>query len=450
LKILENEPLAVLETQFQCCLGRCLPSSKRRRNFGHLALKIFFPTSGRVSQLSQLSDASKSRTSQHFLSHHDATLSKIMIKRKYGARNALPLQETHTSVKRQRIQDAATSDPVQTSAQPSRSSTPKTALEAWLKPTRVAATQSSSPRLEPGTPPSSPPPGASQSEPESPQLLKIQKPAFSFLRRPRLTPVPLSDSISGANAQITKTQNLARDKQLTQLTIDLGGPTTISCPECGMSYTPSQIDDAVLHTKHHASHLAKLNISLEGWKLIKDRACWKDMGTGENIVAVSEGDKVLLKNLVERVLAIASQDLGAVEIPRAQLWSKVAERERYRIFLFCKDRKCIGLVLAEHISSAFEVKSANVLQTQQSTSSAPLEFASKPTSAKLGISRIWTLRTARRSGIAFKLLEATRRSFVKHSHIEKSSIAFSQPTEMGTALARKWFGKEHGWLVYRD
>jgi N-acetyltransferase len=32
--------------------------------------------------------------------------------------------------------------------------------------------------------------------------------------------------------------------------------------------------------------------------------------------------------------------------------------------------------------------------------------------------------------------------------ITKDRVAFSQPTEVGAKLARKWTGKKYGWLVY--
>jgi N-acetyltransferase len=385
--------------------------------------------------------------------HNDETPFSRMIKRKYGARNALPQQET--SIKRQRIQFDAASDPLQIPRQSSSSSTPKTSLEAWLKPSRLTVTQKSSPTLQSETPPSSPPPSASHSEPESPQLLKIRKPTFAFLRQPRLAPIPLSDTNSSANERKPQiqTRKLRRDAKLTQLTIDLGGPTTITCPECAMSYTPSQPDDAVLHMKYHATQLAKMNVSSEVWKHIRDTACWKDAAIGGYIISVSRDDKVSLKNLVERMLVLASQDLGAVEISRTQLWSTLLiqgqEKGRYRTWLYLQNRKCIGLLLAEYIDAAFEVKDLGV--GRFSDKSAPLEISEASVPATVGVSRIWTLRTERRGGVAIKLLEAALLGWrYKHSSISKSQMAFSQPTEMGTALARKWFGKEHGWLVYRD
>lgn len=362
-------------------------------------------------------------------------------------RNVALQQDSDAPSKRQRIQDEPSSVPVQTSSQVSSSLASRTILEAWLKPTfTIAQDTSSYVAGDTETPPSSPP-AASQSDPDSPQLLKIRKPTFSFLRkqrnRPHSAPAPLSKSTSISNLQ---SQHPSRSTKLTQLTIDLGGPTTVSCPECLMSYTPSQPDDSALHAKYHSGHLAKLNITMEVWRVIAEKACWKDVGKGDYIVSISHESKQSLKNLTERTLAIASQDLGAVEIPKAQLWGLQDERPRYSVFLYCKERKCTGLLLAEHIDSAFETRSV----VSKNGSETATEHSTTSTTARLGISRIWTSASARRSGIAIKLLETTRRNFMKRMVISKTEIAFSQPTEMGTALARKWFGISHGWLVYKE
>jgi hypothetical protein len=34
--------------------------------------------------------------------------------------------------------------------------------------------------------------------------------------------------------------------------------------------------------------------------------------------------------------------------------------------------------------------------------------------------------------------------------VDKERVAFSQPTESGGNLARKWFGRQSGWHVYID
>ncbi|RMD41555.1 hypothetical protein DV735_g3569, partial [Chaetothyriales sp. CBS 134920] len=59
--------------------------------------------------------------------------------------------------------------------------------------------------------------------------------------------------------------------------------------------------------------------------------------------------------------------------------------------------------------------------------------------AIVGVSRIWTSRAFRRKGIANNLLECVMNKFIYGMDIEKTEMAFSQPTESGAALARGWF-----------
>ncbi|KZF21783.1 hypothetical protein L228DRAFT_283913 [Xylona heveae TC161] len=82
--------------------------------------------------------------------------------------------------------------------------------------------------------------------------------------------------------------------------------------------------------------------------------------------------------------------------------------------------------------------------------SSSISISAKPTSAVLGISRIWTSRSHRRHGIAATLLDCARDRFIYGMKIPKDLIAFSQPTESGVRLAENWFGKDKRWHVYRE
>ncbi|KXS97186.1 hypothetical protein AC578_853 [Pseudocercospora eumusae] len=97
--------------------------------------------------------------------------------------------------------------------------------------------------------------------------------------------------------------------------------------------------------------------------------------------------------------------------------------------------------------------------------------------AVMGISRIWTSPTVRGQGIAKRLIdvavkrhnimavdnarekadwaakgEKTAASLCGHvERIEhKEQVAFSQPTDAGAKLARKWYGRAYGWSVYLE
>jgi len=78
-----------------------------------------------------------------------------------------------------------------------------------------------------------------------------------------------------------------------------------------------------------------------------------------------------------------------------------------------------------------------------------LSVSEEANEAAIGISRIWTSKGSRKKGIAKALLKCVAKTFLTKV-TAKDMVAFSQPTEMGTALARRWFGQEYGWHVYID
>lgn len=98
--------------------------------------------------------------------------------------------------------------------------------------------------------------------------------------------------------------------------------------------------------------------------------------------------------------------------------------------------------------------------------STTLTTSPTPHPATLGISRIWVSSSHRRHGVATALLDAATRDFCRYYYYEdvkrygeverdrmrlvQERVAFSQPTDGGARLARRWFGKggEEGWGVY--
>lgn len=120
----------------------------------------------------------------------------------------------------------------------------------------------------------------------------------------------------------------------------------------------------------------------------------------------------------------------------------------------------------------------------------PLCFAAETFPARLGTSRVWTASTHRGQGVASRLLDVVledhergwsgngmdgtgeggggeegpqpaKKGKVLSDDKErlgsdeaseklggKALVAFSQPTESGAHLARRWFGMEYGWGVY--
>ena len=192
--------------------------------------------------------------------------------------------------------------------------------------------------------------------------------------------------------------------------------------------------------------------------------------------------------------------------------NELSELPRYRAYLYLRGTKCIGFLLVEKINEAHRVVEPSS-QAEQSTLTGseghkdmtgalaalkarqraaverdkqPIELSKETISVRLGISRIWTSPTHRHQNIATALLDTAHdqcnrctggsnsaqpdlravhdmrdvsgktqaqisASIPLPEMIEsKDVVAFSQPTEAGTRLARSWFGKTYGWAVYVD
>lgn len=360
------------------------------------------------------------------------------------------------------------------------------------------------------TPPSSPPPMLEI----TPPAMKARKPTFSTLEkkkqkeREKLKSAkrkredddardgsePLSEIMNSSRGSAhppysefqpvqTPRPALSQPKALTQSVLDFGQSNTpITCGQCQMSYTPSVPEDLLMHDMYHNRH----NKGIELGKPFMRSAmkwCYEVTHIPGSVVVVDRKISVPARRTVQKVLEVVNKELGSVDIPEAELWGqKTLEGEsddgkkvdNYKVFLHVIDGKCVAICLAERISKAFKVKSANVpaqvednkekdsskedatpltptsSTTPQLLSSADLVLEEKTIPAVVGVSRIWTSKTFRKKGIANNLLDCVMTQFIYGLDIEKEEIAFSQPTDMGAALAKGWFGAESGWCVYRE
>jgi N-acetyltransferase len=183
---------------------------------------------------------------------------------------------------------------------------------------------------------------------------------------------------------------------------------------------------------------------------------------------------------------------------------------KYRSYMYIRGTKCIGYLLVEQLDKAYAVlnsaastdtttaaagdkeeKSAKKIsalaalrarkeqlaQELADCASQPLKCADVDSPAVMGVSRIWTSPVHRKQNIATALLDAAvkfHNEFAEMSRnlppptsdlspelketvvppykrpniVRRDQVAFSQPTESGARLARKWIGKAYGWLVY--
>jgi hypothetical protein len=269
---------------------------------------------------------------------------------------------------------------------------------------------------------------------------------------------------------------------MVQMQLDLASETRKTCKTCGMQYIPSNIEDAALHKKFHAMNLGGVDFTKALIQRFRKNEVWSG-GDGSFIAVVGRKDALLLRSRASDVLKIVNTELAAVPISDEELWSQrrhptttgtqngetrstEAERpgtdkaqsslvDRFKVYLYIRANKCVGACLAERIWEAFQAlepdaateRTRKLPDTPQSSS---LSVSSESDPAILGISRIWTSSQHRKKGIATRLLDCARADFLYGMKIEKAKVAFSQPTESGGNLARKWYGSQAGWHVYID
>ncbi|KAK8156648.1 ESCO1/2 acetyl-transferase-domain-containing protein, partial [Phyllosticta citrichinensis] len=255
---------------------------------------------------------------------------------------------------------------------------------------------------------------------------------------------------------------------LTQLQLDLGtAPVQKTCSTCGMAHVPSNSEDAALHKVFHAQNVGGVELGrgfVRGLTAVQ--RVWEGPD-GDCVVVVSRRDGAAAKNRVARVMEVVRAELGAIEIAEAELWSQpspiittttttstTAMADRYKAYLYVRGTKCIGLCLAERISSAHRTPSQTPPQptipppqsnppTASTTTPSPALSPSPQINTHLGISRIWTSSAHRRAGVGSALLDAAARCFVYGygaPPVPKNRVAFSQPTQMGRRLAEWWVG----------
>ena len=312
------------------------------------------------------------------------------------------------------------------------------------------------------SPPSSPPPHMASPKKD------VRKPAFSFLKRKRD-----GREVIGNRGEIIRKEGAPKKKaKLTQMQIDLGGETRKKCTTCNMEYIPSNGEDARLHKEFCRVNAGGIDLAHHNSTIKRNNAKYQSgtLGGGGMITIVDTKGSKAIKADARRVMDFVTAELGAADMDDDILWGgKIASSKdrptetgdrkqkghQFKLFLYLDGSKCVGACLAEKISKARKVNSGEDSEENLPIETPNLKGSSISTStsthsAYLGISRIWTAKSHRRKGIAMELMDCARRKFFYGFEVPKELVAFSQPTESGGQLARRWFGKDSEWLVYDE
>ncbi|KAM9421800.1 N-acetyltransferase ESCO2-like isoform 1-T1 [Salvelinus alpinus] len=218
-----------------------------------------------------------------------------------------------------------------------------------------------------------------------------------------------------------------------QLIIDAGqkqfGATT--CGSCGMIYSADILEDNFQHTQFHKRFLG--SIKFVGWK--KERVV-ADFWDGKIILVLPDDPKYAVRK-AEDVRQLADNELGFQQV-------SLSCPSQAKTYLFVNsDRMVVGCLIAEHIRQGFRVLEQPE-QTKDMTKEDFMEHhrvwccSTTPEKAICGVSRIWVFSLARRKGIATRMLDTVRNSFMYGGHLTKEEIAFSDPTPDGKLFATKY------------
>ena len=281
-------------------------------------------------------------------------------------------------------------------------------------------------------------------------------------------------SVIAHNAR--KTPRVGKKSVRTQTRIDLGENPRKTCAQCGMEYVPTNSEDAALHHDFH--HMDDTGIEV-GPVLMRDPATRLiapkkgTLGHNEAVLMVDRRSSVGTRKKIKKILDVVNTELSAPQIDDEALWGSINPGRRmsskrkirnepvedveaqFKAFIYLTGDKCIGVCLVQKISLGYKVVEPSVDECKHMDNSARAQSSSisitnTPEAALLGVTRIWTSRSFRRRGIAEILLDCARRHFFYGLEVTKDLVAFSQPTESGAKLAKRWYGIETGWHIFRD
>ncbi|XP_056371662.1 N-acetyltransferase ESCO2 isoform X2 [Oenanthe melanoleuca] len=307
-------------------------------------------------------------------------------------------------------------------------------------------------------------------------------PIFLPTRRRPLEELPAPFGIDPSGKAPRKSKESSQHS-LDQMIIDAGQRQlgALQCGSCGMLYAPGIPEDRLQHLRHHRR--LREGLRYPGWK--KERVV-AEFWDGK-IVLILPGDPSYAIRKAQQVLALVDSELGfptgAPRCPEpSQNNSRVSperSRQNSRIFpeqshvyLFVSPGNgVLGCLVAQSISQAFrvlpEAGSAPFRGSQEDSQEDSREDSRldsrrgsrweaalrawrcslQPEPAACGISRLWVLGARRRRGIARRLLDTLRRTFVFGAVLDSGDLAFSDPTPDGRGFAARYCGRAD-FLVY--
>ncbi|KAG5438348.1 hypothetical protein PCANB_002836 [Pneumocystis canis] len=228
----------------------------------------------------------------------------------------------------------------------------------------------------------------------------------------------------------SKKKPFTTKEKFTQLCLDLL-PSRTTCPDCGMSYIRGSSDDEYIHIKFHAGSIGGIDYPLTN--SIKE--VWAESFNSNRIIMISMSSPSREVKKAEEILKVVDLELGSASPFPSLTILHDSLAKQYKFFLYLKGKKCVGLVLVEHIQSAYPIHPSS---SQSSSITLKSEALS---TCIMGVSRIWVCKTYRREKIATRLLDVACNHFIYGITVKKHEVAFSQPSESGKLFIESWAGK---------
>ncbi|XP_025972372.2 N-acetyltransferase ESCO2 [Dromaius novaehollandiae] len=237
-----------------------------------------------------------------------------------------------------------------------------------------------------------------------------------------------------------KTKELCK-RSKDQMIIDAGQKHfgAVVCKSCGMIYTAASPEDEAQHIQHHERFLEGLRYV--GWKKERVVAQFWD---GKIVLILPDDPKYAVKK-ADDVREIVDNELGFKQVT-------LNCPAKTKMYLFVSNEKMIvGCLVAESIKQAFRVLSEpgaaqspgqDALQHQRAW-----RCSATPEPAICGVSRVWVFSLMRRKGIARRMVDVVRNTFMYGCYLSTDEIAFSDPTPDGKLFATKYC-QTPNFLVY--
>ncbi|XP_071719308.1 protein CHROMOSOME TRANSMISSION FIDELITY 7-like [Rutidosis leptorrhynchoides] len=268
---------------------------------------------------------------------------------------------------------------------------------------------------------------------------------------------------------------LNKKRKYAQFHLDLGQSDFMfrNCKTCGFKFVPGDEEDAKLHKEFHKNYTH--GIGFKGWR--NERVIDMDSLETGRVILVLNDDPPAHINKVKEVIKMMEMELGDGWI----------FHKNCKVYLFISSQRVAGCLVAEPIKKAYRLISNSNANSDLTTNtnkerkltSTTLKFGNisfrqeivrnkrlsksetKSEDALLGaiicekdavpgvcgIRAIWVAPSNRRKHVATHLLEATRKSFCPGLTLQRSQLAFSQPTNAGKLLASSYINAE-SFLVY--